>query len=335
MTETQVLEEVENVRKNVGIINLSFIGKIKLTGKDNAAYLHNRLSNSIETLKPGQGCYATLLDYKGRMISDMHVYRQADYILVTTIPETCKELVANFQKFIFSEDVQVEDITESWGVISVHGPKSKTLLDRLITPPIGELSLLDNVEKEFEGNKGVIIRTAWTGEEGYHLIYPNLTNQKLWQKLLETGKDLHAQPFSLPTFNILRLEAGIPLFGDDMNQDNIPLEANLKHAISYTKGCYPGQEVIAKITNLSHPWRILVGLEIQSDSPIPSGNSIHLKGEEIGHVTSGAYSPTLNKMIGLGYVKWDYREPGTEVEIDWNGIKKYAVIRTLPFYTRP
>ncbi len=326
--------EHNHVRQNVGMIDLAFIGKIKLTGKDNSFYLHNRLSNSIETLKPGEGCYATLLDYKGRMISDLYVYRLSDFILVTTPPDTRKELATNFQKFIFGEDVQVEDITETWGIISVQGPNSKILLDQVIQPSIDKLSILQNVEREFKGLKGIIIQTVWTGEEGYHLVYPNQVIQPLWLDLLEKGKTLNVKPFGLTAFDTLRLEAGIPIFGRDMTQDNIPLEADLKHAISYTKGCYPGQEVIAKITNLSHPWRILIGLEIQSDSPIPAHSVIQVKGEHIGHVTSSAFSPTLNKIIGLGYVKWDYREPGNEVDVEWNGTKKSAIIRTLPFYIR-
>ena len=329
------IEEHNNVRENVGIIDLSFIVKLKLTGKDNATYLHNRVSNSVETLKPGQGCYAALLDYKGRMISDLWIHLLSDFILVTTGPKSRKELYENFKKFIFSEDVQLEDITESWGIISVQGPYSKTLINKVIDEPLDDMQIRDIREREFQNSKGCITKTEWTGEEGYHLIFPNVIIPALWSVLLDKGKDLRVKPFGMTAFDSLRLEAGIPIFGRDMDHETIPLEANLKErAISYTKGCYPGQEIIARITNLGHPKQMLVGLEIQADNPVLEKSLIYLGENKIGHITSCVYSPTFKKILGLGYVQWDYREPGGKVIIKDVQSEIFAVITALPFYTR-
>ena len=329
------VEEHKNVRENVGIIDLSFIGKIKVTGKDNATYLHNRLSNSIETLKTGQGCYATLLDYKGRMISDLWVHRLADLILVTTNAHTCKELYDNFQKFIFSEDVQFEDITDSWGIISVQGPNSKLLINKVFNSQLDEMQIRDIREMEFQNINGFITKTEWTGEEGYHLIYPNNILSSLWSELINQGKELNVRPFGLTAFDSLRLEAGIPIFNRDMNNENIPLESGLKErAISYTKGCYPGQEIIARITNLGHPRQMLVGLEIQSEKPVSAKSTINVDEQEIGKITSCLYSPTFSKVLALGYVQWGKHEPGGKVEIKTGDSKINAQIVSLPFYTR-
>ena len=328
------IAEHKNTREHVGIIDLSFIGKLKLTGKDVLTYLHNRLSNSIETLKHGQGCYATLLDFKGRMISDMKVYRCSDCVLMLTSPDSKDELLANFKKFIFSEDVVIEDISDKYGLLSVQGPQAKILIERAISPSLEKLEVYGNVEREMEGHKVYILKTDWSGEDGYHLVVPKENTENVWNLLLDKGQDIQVKPFGLTAFNSLRLDNGIPLWGQDMNQENIPLEANLQRAISYTKGCYPGQEIIAKITNLSHPWRILVGLEIQSKTPVPNHSILQQNGEEIGQLTSNAYSPTLDKIIGLGYVKWEYREVGTKVEIESGGSVISAVIKALPFYTR-
>jgi folate-binding protein YgfZ len=291
-------------------------GLIVVSGRDRASYLQGLLTNDIAALHAGQGCYAAYLTAQGRMISDLFVYELGDAILLA-LPRAVKDTVlARLDQFIFSEDVQLGDVSDTFASMAVVGPEAARLVAMAVgTDPAGLASLPEhgNVRQSVSGQPVMVLRVTDAGEAGLELVAPRETMTLLVQALHGAGAvDVDAR-----TADVLRIEAGVPLFGRDMDEDTIPLEAGIEpRAISFTKGCYVGQEVIIRVLHRGHGRvaRKLVGLvlDAQQDAPAP-GTTLHVDGKEVGSVTSSAVSPALGRPIALGYVKRELAEPGTKV----------------------
>ena len=197
-----------------------------------------------------------------------------------------------------------------------------------------ELNEYEFIIREVNGKETLIAKANRTGEEGFDIyISSDGTDQTLWESFIKEGDQFQLRPFGLDTMETLRIEAGIPIYGVDMNENTIPIEAGLWDALNFEKGCYVGQEVIARIKWRGHVNWHLVGFEIQGDD-IPNRDSSISTGErEIGYITSSAFSPGLKKIIALGYIRREFKEPGTMVIIHLDENKKVpAEVIDLPFY---
>lgn len=317
------------MRAGAGLVDRSRAGLLRLTGADRRSYLHNLLTNDIASLQPGTGCYAALLTPQGRMISDMRVFELGDRVLID-LPRDLAEMVrAHLDRFIFSEDVQVEDVSAALTEVGVYGPAAASALGSVVTADaLGSLPLFGNVQRAVDGIEFVLIRSDEPGVPGFDLVIDRERAEHI-RGMLRSAGAVDVDPAVAET---VRIEAGRPLFGVDMDSDTIPLEAGIEdRAISRTKGCYVGQEVIVRVLDRGHGRvaKRLMGLTLPEDAPVPARDTaIASNAREVGRITSATDSPTLRRPIALAYVHRDFTAPGTEVTLA-NG--STAHVADLPF----
>ena len=320
------------VRQSVGVVDFSHRGRLRLTGSDRAAYLHRIISNDVEGLSVGEGNYATILTNRGKIISDMNVCVFEDSIGIETNAETISILYQELDKYLIADDVTIEDVTERTGVIGVHGPKSAELLQDAYGFDVRDLPEYHSLVDEIDGRCIVCVRANETGEVGYNLCVASESIEWLWDTILTKGRAFGAEPVGLTALNSLRIEAGIPRYGAELDDSIFPGEAELEKAISFEKGCYIGQEIVARMKYRGHPNRLLRGFEVASDTPPQRGDRLFDGDKEIGWMTSAVVSPTLGRTIGLGYVRVAFTDEGSEVKVEMADGRVNAIVRLLPFY---
>ena len=325
-------QEHRAVRQGVGVIDLSHRGRLDITGADRAAYLHRIISNDIEGLSVGEGNYATILTNRGKIIADMKVFVFEDSIDIETNAETTSILYQELDKYLIADDVTIEDFTERTGAVGIHGPKSAELLQEIYGFDVRGLPEYHSIADKIDGRRIVCVRSNETGEVGYNLCTTSESMEWLWDTILTKGRAFGAEPVGLTALNSLRIEAGIPQFGAELDDSIFPGEAELERAISFEKGCYIGQEIVARMKYRGHPNRLLRGFEITDDTLPRSGDRLFDGDKEIGWLTSTVVSPTLGKTIGLGYIRVAFADEGTQVEIEMADNRVKATVRLLPFY---
>jgi len=317
-------------RRRAAAIDRSGRGRIVVSGGDRASYLQGLLTNDVVALKTGQGCYAAYLNAQGRMIADLHVYELGDVMLLTMAGEVKDAVLARLDQFIFSEDVQLGDVTDTFAQLAVIGPQAAQPLATVLgSIPVETLQAMPehgNLRTDWQGSPAIVARVTDTGEPGYDLFVDRGRQAALAEALRAAG----VVDADAATADAIRIEGGVPLFHRDMDETTIPLEANLEsRAISFSKGCYVGQEVVIRVLHRGHGRvaRKLVGLLVDGDSVPPPGTTIRSAEREIGAVTSSTRSPALGRPIALGYVHRDFVEPGTKVMVG----DASAEVTALPF----
>jgi len=329
--------EHQAVRKKAGLIDQSHRGKLRLKGKDRIDFLHGMVTNDIKILTPETGLYAVFTNDKAKMLSDARIYCLPDALWVDLEPEVTGKIQKHLDKYTLASDVVIENLTDAFGLLSIYGPSSHEIMTQLIgsEPPIKEHS---TITFSMDGISILAARNEITGELGYDLYIPIDRMATTWDGLLQIGEPYGLRPVGLDALDSLRIEAGIPRYGIDMDESNFPMEAGLeKRAISYTKGCYIGQETIARADAQGRMNKKLMGLEL-SFKPAPTIGQVILaprassdaQERVIGTITSAIESPTLGKVLAMGYLHRDFAEPGKDVIIE----KRPAKVVALPFYTR-
>ena len=320
------------VRNGLGIIDVSHRGRLRLTGTERAEYLHRIVSNEVTKLPSGGGNYAMILTNRGKIIADMNVIVAEDYIDLITDAIAKEDLHRNLDKYLIADDVEINDITAETGIILVSGVNSGLFIESLLGIDVDNLEEYQSVNGKIADLSVKCVSSLETGEAGFQLHVNSASElSDLWQILIAEGKSFGVAPVGLKALNSLRLEAGIPRFGNEHDDSIIPLEAELEKAVNFEKGCYIGQEIVARMKYRGHPNRLLRGLEIDSKD-LPSEKAvIRSGGKQIGYVTSAVKSPTLNKTIALGYVRTAFTEHGSEVEIEIENEWVNAIVSSLPF----
>jgi folate-binding protein YgfZ len=316
-------------RRHAAFVERSDRGRIVVSGTERASYLQGLLTNDIVALKAGQGCYAAYLTAQGRMIADLYVYELGDVLLLTMSGGVKDGVMAKLDQFIFSEDVQLGDVTGTFAQIAVVGPdaavKVASIVSGVSEPTLRGMAEHGNARGEWAG-AAIVTRIADTGEPGFDLFVERAQVDALKTALMAAG----VNELDKGTAEAVRVESGVPVFGRDMDEDTIPLEAGIEaRAISFSKGCYVGQEVIIRVLHRGHGRvaRKLVGLTLDGEQVPEAGAPIRSGEREIGRVTSSTASPAVKRPIALGYVQRDFVEPGTKVTIgDQN-----ATVTALPF----
>ena len=285
---------------------------IGVSGRDRAAYLHGLLTNDVQSLTAGTGCYAAWLTPQGRMLTDLHVLESGDMMLLDVPAHELASTMQRLDQFIFTEDVQLADLSEAVTSVWLHGPAAADVLLGVmhgLSDP-GSWREYQNARVTFDGTPIVLTRISQLGVPGFCLYVEPARKQELQRALMTAG----AIPATPEEIDAVRIEAGYPVFGLDMTDDTIPLEAGIEQrAISFTKGCYVGQEVIIRVLHRGQGRvaRKLVGLRLDGGS-VTAGEKIFGNAKQIGTVTSVATSPVLGP-IALGYVHRDFVKPGTVV----------------------
>ena len=312
-------------------------GRLLLTGADRRAYLQGLLTNDIVALSAGTGCYAAYLTPQGRMIADMRVFELGGALLVDLDAAVASGVRDRWAMFVFSEDVQIEDRSAATAQVGIYGPQAaRALADALAGDRSDPVATPDGLEsmplhacatREFQGVPATILRSGDAGVMGFDVVVPADLKDALTGRLVKGG----GVAVSREAVEICRVESGLPRFGLDMTEDTIPLEAGIENrAISLTKGCYVGQEVIIRVLHRGHGRvaRRLVGLSLEESAGVPArGGVIRSAEREIGAVTSAVHSHAIGRAIALGYVHRDFTTPGTPLTIDGAA----ATVAALPF----
>ena len=308
LSYTNPAEEYWAIRNHVGLVDISHLGLLQVTGKDRLTFLNGLLTNDVSKLTEGVGMRSALLNTKARVLADLYLYAREDDLLVDTGDVVGANVREILDRFIITENVQVKDISSEFVHLSLQGQQASDNARELFGITLADIKSLQTKTI----GPTVIVNRDRTGQSGYDLIIPNDEAEAVWQGLLLKG----VTPVGLEAIEILRLEAGYPRYGVDVDENTIILEAGYKDAISFSKGCYLGQEVVARATHIGRVNRNLVQFKTDSDhAPIPRSKLL-ADGKEAGFVTSAAFSPGLKGVVGLGYAQRDFSKEGTRLLIE-------------------
>jgi folate-binding protein YgfZ len=335
------------LRDTAGLLDLSFRSRICLTGQDRVRFLHGQVTNDVNSLRPGQGCYAALITAKGRMQSDLNVWRLDDELLLDFEPGLATVVSERLETYVISEDVQVLDVAPLYGLLGIQGPKAAEVIRSA-----GLSASLPDKPFTFllPGSAGVPPATKVTshpgdiylmnlprfGSTGFDVYVPIATFDMVAEQLLKAIQAQGGSPCGWNASEIVRVEAGVPRFGIDMDETNLPLEAGLEsRAISFNKGCYIGQEVISRIRTYSEVQKSLRPLRLPDELPsLPAkGEKLFHDGKEAGYLTSVVASPRLKANIALGYVRKGMNAPGIALSLGSPYQPKSVTVVELPFST--
>jgi aminomethyltransferase len=323
------------VRNGVGIADLSHRGKLRVTGDDRVKWLQSIISNDILPLTPGHGIYSSLLTHKGKMLSYFRVYALPDALMVEDVGEIGDATFQALRKFLlYGTKAKMENGAESLGLLLVSGPQAPALIQQAFGCEVSGLQPLAFLEHEIDGHQAMLMRTEETGETDIEILVPADGLASAWDRLWAAGVSMGLKPFGTETREMLRLEAGLPRVGTELTEEIVPPEANLEgKAFSLSKGCYPGQEVVARMDTYGSVRRRMVALVLH-DPVLPSkGAKLFSGGREIGWVSSAAHSPSFGCSIGLGFALRDFASPGTTLTVEVDGQRYDATVRPLPLYT--
>ena len=316
------------MRERAALVTHARTGRIQLTGADRRSYLQGLLSNDIEALVPGTGCYATMLTAQGRMITDMRVLELGDAVLLDVPREVVTAVRDHLDRFVFTEDVAVQDVSAARAEIGLYGPRAIEILAAAGVEGGAPEALFASTRVRIAGAEAILVRSDSPGILGFDVIAAAAEGPAIEAALIAAGA-VRATDADVES---VRIESGRPRFGADMDAETIPLEAGLEErAISRTKGCYVGQEVIVRVIDRGQGRvaRRLVGLTLPPAAAVPaSGARLQSGSKDVGRVTSAAFSPALARPVALGYAQRDFVEAGTQVVIEGSG---EAVVSALPF----
>ena len=330
-----VLQEHAALRESVGVADLSFRGRLCVTGADRARFLHGQVTNNVTGLRPGQGCYAALVTARGKLESDLNIHCLPEEFLLDFEPGLAERVRLRLERFVIADDVQVVDVAPHYGLLGAFGPKAAEAVGRLgwaMRLPAEPLASATVSESSF--GEIVIVNHSRGAAAGFDLFVPAGALASVAARLMAVAKEIGGRACGWQALEMVRIEAGLPRFGADMDESNLAPEAGIEaRAISYTKGCYIGQEVINKLRTFAHVNRTLRGLQLADDlKALPAqGDKLFRENKEVGYVTSALASPTFRRKIAMGYVRCECNKPGTELVLRTSGGESTAVVVGLPF----
>ena len=317
MRRVQVVEqEFTALTEGAGWLDQSDRSRLCLLGADRARFLHGQVTNDINGLGEFTGCYAALVNAKGKMESDLFAYRLADEILLDFEPGLTTAVQARLERYVIAEDVEIADVAPHFGLLTVQGPQAEAVLTKLDLPAPTEPLTVAQTEDEI-----YIVHQPRLGTDGFDLFIP-IDAMNAWRERLDTI----APRCQMPAFEKARVLATIPQFGVDLTTDNFPPEGGLEtRAISYAKGCYIGQEIIARIRTYGKVNKVLRGLSLEGAAAI--GDPVLHEGTPVGTLSSVCHEPSA----ALAIIKRTASEPGTVLSVDTKNGSVSAQVATLPF----
>ena len=330
--------EYAAIRKGgVGLIDLSARGRIRVTGSEAVLFLNGLITNDMKTLSEGSWMHAIFPNAQGRIIASVRMMRLADQeggkagiptFLMDTEPVTHQRVMQTIERFTLAGDFHVRDLTSETAQFSLQGRSAAEWLREPLQQP-GELAQGQRLSSATLNRTNVtLIHSTHTGEDGYDLVLDARETSTLWKSLISKG----ATPVGSVALETLRIEAGIPRFGVDIHESMVASETNLDEAISFTKGCYVGQEIIARIKHRGHVAKKLTGLVFDERVQVQDGVKVSSDdGKEIGSVTSSTFSPSLGRTVALALIRYQFLDPGTLVIIEVAGTEVPAKVAALPF----
>ena len=331
---TSIVAEHQAVRKAAGLFDIAHMGRLQFTGPDAARWLDYLLTCDVAGLSLGQVKYSLVCNEQGGILDDVLVTRFADHHLLVVNASNRQKILDWIGAHSAGFNANVEDQTQSRFMLAVQGPRAEALLQPLVNQPLGSIAYYFATQAEVLGTPAVVSRTGYTGEDGFEVILPPEKAQRLWERLLADGSP-DVLPCGLGCRDTLRLEAAMPLYGHEMNEQTDPYTAGLAFGVKLDKPAdFIGKAaLIAAKAKPNRPKR--VGLQLAGRRIAREGAIVLAHGQQTGHVTSGTFSPTLEKSIAMAYVPPEHAAPGPPLEVDIRGQREPATVVKLPFYKRP
>lgn len=329
------LAEHAALRETAGVLDLGFRSRLCVTGSDRARFLNGQVTNNVKDLASGQGCYAALTTAKGKLESDLNIHCLRDELLLDFEPGLAGRVRERLERYLVADDAQIVDVAPHYGLLAVLGPKAAEVVAELRPGFDAPASLLASVSGEVAGiGEVVVVNHARGAATGFDLFIPTGALAAVADRLLVAANALGGRACGWQALEMIRIEAGLPRFGVDMDETNLAPEAGIEsRAISYTKGCYIGQEIINRLRTFAQVTKSLRGLRLADDlKTLPArGDKLLLEGKEVGHITSALASPALRANIALGYVRREHHAPGTELTLRTAAGDSVARVVALPF----
>ena len=329
--------EVEQraVRASGGALDLTFCGAIRIGGGEGGKFLQGLITNDVKSLVAGAGMRAAFLTGKGKVMGLCRVFGLGDgEFLLITEPQTHDKIYSYIFPMTYAGDFKVEDTSDRYRVLSIQGPKSLLAMKECCFEPVPNLPEHHWISTIVAGHQVLVVRSSRCGDDGYDILVPASGLNDVWDFLLLKGSFHGITAVGQIALDALRLEAGIPVYGTDFDDTNMMLETGLADAVSFTKGCYTGQEAVAMATYRGHVSKRLSGLEVSGTAVPVRGDLITKDEKEIGVVTSVLKSQTLDKIIALALVKYGFFGPGTTVQVESKDQSHQAIVVELPFFRR-
>lgn len=335
-----ILDEHRAVRSAAGLFDLGHMGQVQVSGPDALDFLQHVATNDVSRLEPGEAQYSLLTNERGGVIDDIIVYRWPDepgYFVVVNAANHDKDVAWLHQQRAARADlnISVDDVSPDYGMIAIQGPHAETIVSKLTSTDLSVIGPFQWRRGEVAGSPAMIARTGYTGEDGFEFYVPQEHTADLWDALLSAGQPLGLVPVGLGARDTLRLEARMPLYGNELDDDISPLEAGLGWAVKLDKGPFVGSDRIVAMKEGGPPRRT-VGFELtERAGSARHGYPVQVDGQDVGVVTSGARSPTLGAEIGLALIDVDAAGVGKPLQIVIRGRPVQARQVKLPFYRRP
>jgi aminomethyltransferase len=335
-----IVSEHQATRTGIGLFDISHMGRLRFDGEGSAAFLDQLLTRRVVGIRAGLIRYSLIVNETGGILDDVLVYHLhelngAAYYMLVVNASNREKIVDWIQGHLTSEhDVRFEDQTTDTAMIAIQGPNAIKLVEPLVDTSVSALKYYSGAVTRIRGTTGIVSRTGYTGEDGCELIVPASDAAPLWEQLAEEGAALGLQPAGLGARDTLRLEAAMPLYGHELSEQIDPFQAGLGFAVHLKDRDFIGRAALVTSQEASD-WPRRVGLRIEGKRVAREHFSVLAAGEVVGVVTSGTYSPTLERPIAMAYVRSDLADVGTELEVDIRGRRVSAEVVPLPFYVRP
>jgi aminomethyltransferase len=332
------VEEHLRTRTRAGLFDVSHMGEIDVRGPDAISFVNQITSNDVSRLIDGQAQYSTLTTPTGTVVDDLLVYRfGADHLLLVVNASTTEKDWEWIRSHQHGESVKLSNVSAEYCQLALQGPNALSILQTLTSVPLAEIKYYHFIEGAVDGIQAIISRTGYTGEDGFEVYAASDRAEQLWKKLLEAGNFGSADgvvPCGLAARNTLRLEAGMALYGNDIDETTTLLEANLGWICKLDKSDFIGKEALAR-QKQEGLHRRLVGFEMTDRGIARDGQEVVINEDCVGRVTSGSPAPFLKKNIGLAYVPVEFANVGQAIHVDVRGRLVGAQIVKTPFYKRP
>jgi folate-binding protein YgfZ len=329
MAVTNSSDDYRAVRyEGAGLIDLSWRrGRILVSGRDAAMFLNGLVTNDVKNLERGSWIPAVFANVQGRLIAAVRIIHRDDGFLIDTETVTRNKVIDLLSRFTLAGDFRVTDLTDEVSTISLQGKKAAEILGSVLGEAAVSLERGGVIRSTFNAKEVTIIRATHTAEEGFDLFIDSRALKELEDLLWNAGAEIVEDK----TFEVLRIEAGIPRFGVDMDENTVVSETCLDDAISDTKGCYVGQEIVIRIKHRGHVAKKQTGIILKEAIHLEPGAAVLSEdGNEIGRVTSATISPNLNQTIALAYLKFDYLQMRTPIKVEIEGVLHEGAVDEIP-----
>ena len=334
---TSIIEEHRTVRSAAGLFDLSHMGEVEVRGEEAVAFLRHALVSDPGALEVGQAQYSMACDHDGGIIDDLIIYRRGDErFLVVCNAANRTALVEQLTSLLSKGDfgASLEDRSDWTGLVAAQGPNAAALVGELTDLDLDAIGNYRSVPGSVAGVECLVARTGYTGEDGFELFCDARRTRALWDALAAAGERHGARPCGLGARDTLRLEAGMPLYGNELGRDTNPFEANLGRVVKLEKGDFVGRAALQAVQQAG-PARRLIGLQMIENAIPRAGYEVRAEGAAVGHVTSGTLSPTLGTKIGMAMVSAELADAGRAFEVVVRERPYRAKQVELPFYKRP